>query len=130
MRARYSAYATGQVDYLASSLHPEQRRDLDLNATRRWSQQAQWLGLKIVAKEGGGPEDEEGLVEFVATYKERGLIKPYRERARFRRQEGNWYYVDGEFVRLPPAEHDSTKVGRNAPCPCGSGKKFKKCCGR
>ena len=22
------------------------------------------------------------------------------------------------------------KVGRNDPCPCGSGKKFKKCCGR
>jgi preprotein translocase subunit SecA len=24
----------------------------------------------------------------------------------------------------------STKVGRNDPCPCGSGKKYKKCCGR
>jgi uncharacterized protein YecA (UPF0149 family) len=24
---------------------------------------------------------------------------------------------------------DNPKVGRNDPCPCGSGKKFKKCCG-
>jgi preprotein translocase subunit SecA len=24
----------------------------------------------------------------------------------------------------------SAKVGRNNPCPCGSGKKYKKCCGR
>jgi preprotein translocase subunit SecA len=29
-----------------------------------------------------------------------------------------------------PMKRESEKVGRNAPCPCGSGKKYKKCCGR
>ena len=29
-----------------------------------------------------------------------------------------------------PAKRKNKKVGRNAPCPCGSGKKYKKCCGR
>ncbi len=29
-----------------------------------------------------------------------------------------------------PATRESAKVGRNAPCPCGSGKKYKKCCGK
>ena len=29
-----------------------------------------------------------------------------------------------------PARRTSKKVGRNDPCPCGSGKKYKKCCGR
>jgi len=129
MRSRYSAYATGQIEYLTDSLHPEQRGSLDIDATRRWSRQARWLGLEVVAKEGGGPEDEEGMVEFVATYKERGLIKPHRERARFRRQEGNWYYVDGDLVRVSPSGVGPGKVGRNEPCPCGSGKKYKKCCG-
>ncbi len=28
-----------------------------------------------------------------------------------------------------PKRGGSTKIGRNAPCPCGSGKKYKKCCG-
>ncbi len=30
----------------------------------------------------------------------------------------------------PPAVTHETKPGRNAPCPCGSGRKYKKCCGR
>jgi preprotein translocase subunit SecA len=29
-----------------------------------------------------------------------------------------------------PERREGEKIGRNAPCPCGSGKKFKKCCGR
>jgi preprotein translocase subunit SecA len=29
-----------------------------------------------------------------------------------------------------PARREATQVGRNEPCPCGSGKKFKNCCGR
>jgi preprotein translocase subunit SecA len=32
--------------------------------------------------------------------------------------------------RLEPIRRDDGKVGRNDPCPCGSGKKYKKCCGR
>jgi preprotein translocase subunit SecA len=31
---------------------------------------------------------------------------------------------------LAPVRRDTPKVGRNEPCPCGSGKKFKNCCGR
>ena len=35
-----------------------------------------------------------------------------------------------EPSRKSPVKRTQNKVGRNAPCPCGSGKKFKKCCGR
>ena len=35
-----------------------------------------------------------------------------------------------ESVKKKPQTRSSGKVGRNAPCPCGSGKKYKKCCGR
>ncbi len=35
----------------------------------------------------------------------------------------------GEPPRKNPVKRTQNKVGRNAPCPCGSGKKFKKCCG-
>jgi len=129
MRSRYSAYVAGRIEYLAASLHPEHRQDMDLAATRRWSSNARWLGLQVVSVERGGSGDEAGVVEFVATYKEKGITKPHRERATFRRYDGQWYYVEGEMVKAATEVHASPKVGRNDPCPCGSGKKFKKCCG-
>jgi len=36
----------------------------------------------------------------------------------------------GELKIELPSRRDAPKVGRNEPCPCGSGKKFKACCGR
>ncbi len=130
MRSRYSAYVVGQLRYLAESLHPEHRNDLDFAATKRWAEGASWLNLQVLDRKGGGEGDEAGVVEFIATYKEKGVIKPHRERANFQRHEGIWYYVDGEVLKGPTAVHENGKVGRNEPCPCGSGKKFKKCCGR
>jgi SEC-C motif-containing protein len=44
------------------------------------------------------------------------------------RREGIWYFHDGELKKAPPVKH-GPKIGRNDPCPCGSGKKYKKCCG-
>ena len=129
MRSRYSAYVTGKIEYLATSLHPEHREDFDLAATRRWSRGAQWKSLQVVSSRGG-EQDAEGGVEFIVTYKEKGLTKPHHERANFRREEGVWYYVDGDIVKSATSVHKQPKVGRNDPCPCGSGRKFKKCCGR
>ncbi len=37
---------------------------------------------------------------------------------------------DGPQITIPPARKEVPRVGRNNPCPCGSGKKFKQCCGR
>lgn len=72
MRARYSAFATCQVDFLHQSLHPAHRADHDRNATQRWAANSEWLGLEIAATEGGMESDREGMVEFIATFKERG----------------------------------------------------------
>jgi len=49
----------------------------------------------------------------------RALAPAYRERLR-----------PGGGVRTPPLKRGAAPIGRNDPCPCGSGKKFKKCCGR
>ncbi len=130
MRARYSAFAAQQAEFLHESLHPDHRHDHDLAATRKWAENSQWLGLEIVAVEAGGLNDDAGQVEFIATYKESGLVHPYHELSNFRKLDGVWYYLDGDLV-LPKTEtRTQPKVGRNAPCPCGSGKKYKKCCGR
>ncbi|MCW8907463.1 MAG: YchJ family protein [Sedimenticola sp.] len=130
MRARYCAFARGEIDFLSASLHPDHRSDHDVDATRRWAESAQWQGLQIVDTDAGGEGDSEGLVEFVATFKEKDVVRQHHERSRFSRFEGDWYFVDGEMVLPATRVNPGPKVGRNDPCPCGSGKKYKKCCGR
>lgn len=130
MRSRYSAYVTGDITYLGESLHPDHRADWDEAATRKWAENATWLGLRIESTEAGGESDDKGMVEFSASYRQDGMMMTHHEISHFARQDGRWYYVEG---RMPPPRtqrSDVPKVGRNAPCPCGSGMKHKKCCGR
>jgi SEC-C motif-containing protein len=129
MRSRYTAYVLGDIEHVSATLHPDYRHDHDAEAARRWARESEWEGLEIRAVDRGGAQDIEGTVEFVARYKEKGIRKRHHELAEFRRHEGAWYYVDGRLVAPPTARHDRPKVGRNEPCPCGSGKKYKKCCG-
>jgi len=130
MRSRYSAYVMGEIGYLGRSLHPDHRHDHDEAATRRWAASSDWLGLEIVAVEGGGENEESGSVEFVATYREKGVVRQHREVSRFQRLDDVWYFVEGSVVKPETLRREDPKVGRNDPCPCGSGKKYKKCCGR
>jgi SEC-C motif-containing protein len=50
--------------------------------------------------------------------------------ATFIREADGWKFEDGDLVPEKPIVREAPKVGRNDPCPCGSGKKYKKCCGR
>jgi len=130
MRARYSAFANTEIDFLVESVHPDHREDVDPDQLRDWSQRAEWLGLEIKRTEDGGPEDENGIVEFVAEYEDQGVHRRYHEVGRFLREDERWYFVDGDQVKPRPVKRETPKVGRNEPCPCGSGKKYKKCCAR
>jgi len=47
-----------------------------------------------------------------------------------RQAEDDYILSRGEDVSATPVKREKEKVGRNDPCPCGSGKKYKKCCGR
>jgi SEC-C motif-containing protein len=129
MRARYSAYVKKEMDYILSSLHPDHRGDYDEKSTRAWAEKAVWQGLRIVQATAGGEGDEEGQVEFIASFSEDGVQQDHHELATFSRAGGAWHFVTGEMVRPKPVVRDAPKVGRNDPCPCGSGKKYKKCCG-
>lgn len=128
MRSRYSAYATEQIDYIHETLHPAHRADHDRQAARRWAAESDWLGLEILSTEAGKAQDDKGVVEFRATYREKGLTRQLHEISQFSKLDGRWYYVDGEMPK-PTTVRNTVKVGRNDPCPCGSGKKYKKCCG-
>ncbi len=129
MRSRYSAYVCGEIDYLSESLHPDHRADHDVAATRRWAESADWIGLEIRSTKDGAEGDDEGQVEFIVSYREQGVVRNHHEISRFKRDAGRWYYVDGDTPKVETFVKDQPKVGRNDPCPCGSGKKYKKCCG-
>lgn len=127
MRSRYSAYVKAQTDYIFETTHPDHRKGYDHEGTKEWAENSEWEGLEIVAVKNGGREDETGEVEFIATYSEKGARKVHHELAQFRKENGRWLFTDGRMVTHRPII--SSKIGRNEPCTCGSGKKYKKCCG-
>ena len=123
MRARFSAYVLGETDFLLSSWDPSTRparQDLEQD------QNISWQSLQIRRCEMGGLNDDSGIVEFVASGQASGKAITLHETSRFKRQDGSWVYVDGD---IHPPPDPNRKVSRNAPCPCGSGKKYKRCCG-
>jgi SEC-C motif-containing protein len=130
MRSRYTAYALGEIEWVYQSQSPDGRQFVDRRATEEWSKRATWKGLEIVDTKEGGPEDSEGFVEFKALYELAGEAITHHEIASFRKEDGVWYFVDGIEVKPRPYKRITPKVGPNDPCPCGSGKKHKKCCGR
>lgn len=127
MRARYSAHVKVDVDFLYNSTHPDYRENYDHKGTKAWAENSEWHGLEILGTTAGGQEDEEGEVEFVARFRDKEAIRSHHERGKFRRKSEKWLFTEGDMVKSPPIS--VTKIGRNDPCPCGSGKKYKKCCG-
>ncbi|MEM9769301.1 MAG: YchJ family protein [Cyanobacteria bacterium P01_D01_bin.71] len=122
MRSRYAAFCVQNIDYLLATHHPTKRTLGDRASLAKSMKNTTWLGLTILATQQGHPDDQLGMVEFVAHFQ---ADKPgqIHERSRFQKQKGRWFYVDGEL--LPPVE-----PRRNDPCWCGSGKKFKQCHGQ
>ena len=93
MRARYSAYAIGLDSFVLASWHPTTRPP-GLGSDPG----TEWLGLEIIDTARGGALDNEGIVEFVATFRRTSDAAPIalHERSTFVRVEANWRYVDGE----------------------------------
>ena len=129
MRARYTAYAMGSIDYLYKTSGPKVQKEFDADGSKRWSQSAKWTGLEMLRAEGGGENDEKGVVEFVAHYGIKGKDFAHHEVSEFDRIDGEWRFIDGKIIGPKPIHREEPKVGRNDLCPCGSGKKYKKCCG-
>ncbi len=130
MRARYSAFAHQEMPYLLETLHPGQRSDYDEEGAAKWASESDWTGLEILDVKGDPATENSGSVEFRASYRRNGEKQEHHELAEFRKSKGIWYFFDGKMVSAGQYRREAPKVGRNDPCPCGSGKKFKKCCGK
>jgi SEC-C motif-containing protein len=129
MRSRYTAYVKQDLPYLARTLHPSQRNDYDEQGAARWAREADWEALDIVNTAVDPANTNKGTVEFKARYRMHGISHIHHELAEFRKSGDTWYFHDGKMVGAGQFRRDTPKVGRNDPCPCGSGKKYKKCCG-
>lgn len=126
MRSRYTAYSKIKVDYLVETTHPSRRSDFDPSSIREWATENNWIKLEVLSTKNGKSTDTQGEVEFRASFKDAdGIARTHYEYSSFVKEQNRWYYVSGKFQ--PPANQ---KIDRNAPCPCGSGKKYKKCCGK
>lgn len=131
MRARYTAHVKTEVDFIFNTTDPAKQESVDRKQVTSWSKNSEWLSLKITAVEGGGPQDDQGTVEFTARYREKNKSAvEHREIAEFGRKDGSWYFIDGKPPRPVQSIRQGPKIGRNDPCPCGSGKKYKKCCAK
>ncbi|MCL2515304.1 MAG: YchJ family protein [Microbacteriaceae bacterium] len=93
MRSRYSAFAVGLADYVLASWHPSTRP-----ATIELEGDLVWRSLDVVGLSGGGPFDAAGTVEFRAIWRQGAQRGVLHERSRFARENGAWYYVDGELL--------------------------------
>ncbi len=130
MRSRYTAYARGDIDWIIESQSPEGRVHVDRKATEEWSKRAEWHRMEVLEVDRGGVDDGEGFVDFKAYYTLGGEDITHHEVASFRKEDGVWYFVDGVEVKPRPFKRLDRKIGPNEKCPCGSDKKYKKCCGR
>lgn len=115
MRSRYSAFATGSIDYLIATHHPSKHQADDRQSLAETIATTEWLSLRVLNASGK-------FVDFVAFHQTGGNIGQLHEKSEFVFENGRWYYLSG--VVLP-----AIKLERNDPCWCGSGRKLKKCHG-
>jgi SEC-C motif-containing protein len=127
MRARYSAFVTGAIDFIVASTHSLTRKEIDLAFIRDWSQNSEWRGLHIL--ETKVVNENKAFVSFEAQFTQNGQEQNHREKSVFEREDGQWRFVEGNVLKNPTVRHETPRPGRNDPCPCGSGKKYKKCHG-
>jgi SEC-C motif-containing protein len=143
MRARYTAFTTQDIDFILETHHPKTRNEVPREDVEKWSKGSEWLGLRILQTEAGQKGDEQGVVYFQAQYraapenekdakKAEGaekILYDHQEKSLFMKEKGEWKFLDGQALNPGPIRRTEPKIGRNDPCHCGSGKKFKKCHG-
>lgn len=113
MRSRYSAYVNADARYLLLSCVKENQYEEDIELIEDFSSQVDWLKLDVL-------KVDRNTVEFKAYYRDKEQIQVLHEKSNFVLEDGVWKYKDGDLYK--------SKIERNESCPCGSGKKYKKCC--
>jgi len=124
MRARFTAHVVHNFRFLHDSFRETAGKPYiaeDGEPTMKWTR-------LVVHSHEVATGGEKAYVDFSAYGMEEDVEKVLHEKAEFLRVDGHWLY--NREARLGPAPYKAAtpKVGRNEPCPCGSGKKYKHCC--
>lgn len=114
MRSRYAAFALGDAEYLLSTSLAKNHAVNELEQLKAQMNLVEWLQLDVV-------DAHDNVVEFKAYYRDESGIEVLHERSSFVYENNRWFYDEGTLF--------NTRIERNQLCPCGSGKKHKKCCG-
>jgi len=125
MRSRFTAYAMQNDSYLLETWDSG-KRPKTINFSK---ENVIWTKLELINSKKGCKKDKKGIVEFKAYYMQDNKAYVMNEISRFTKTTGKWLYLDG-VVKSITKVGQQTSQGKNAACPCGSGKKFKRCCGK
>lgn len=125
MRTRYSAFVLVKPNYIVKTTILAQQNLLDIKAIENWAKETDWAGLEIVThtpKLG----KRHAQVEFKAYFKTNENLQAHHELSAFVKvtdknsNNARWYFLDPTV---------SMSVSQKQRCICGSGEKFKRCCG-
>ena len=125
MRSRYSAFVLVKPEYIVKTTLPAQQKLLDIEAIEKWAQETNWAGLEIVAHTPKLGKCH-AQVEFKAYFNMPDGLQAHHELSAFvqikskANNDARWYFLDPTV---------SMSVSQKQPCICGSGEKFKRCCG-
>jgi len=133
LRSRYTGFVVGNIDYILKTHHSKTAHEVKRDEIEEWSKQSEWQSLEVFQKEAGEAKDERGTIIFCAKFKNKAKadapLEEHWEQSFFEKENGEWKFLDARGVHQGTYKREAPKTGRNDPCSCGSGKKFKKCCG-
>ena len=103
MRARYSAFVMGAIDFIVASTHSRTRKEVDLDFVREWSETSTWRGLEIL--ETKIVNENKAFVSFEAHFTQKGEDQTHREKSLFEREAGQWKFMTGEELKNPTVRY-------------------------
>lgn len=129
MRSRYSAFVLVIPEYIVKTTHPAQQALLDIHSIESWAKETDWAGLEIIThmpKLGKRHAQVEFKAYFNISDNKHDGLQAHHELSAFVKvtdkanNDARWYFLDPTV---------SMTVTQKQPCICGSGEKFKRCCG-
>ena len=119
MQSRFSAFYFKHIDYIISTTVPAQQGLLDKDTLQAWADNTNWIRLDVISHHHVGKRHAQ--VHFCAYFESEQGESVHDERSAFVQIEDRWYFLDPTVPII---------LTNKQPCLCGSGEKFKVCCGR
>jgi len=125
MRSRFTAHVARDWRYLHETYRPTSRKPYVEESDVA---EIAWTRL-VIHQHEPGPTPDTACVDFTAYFASEQGEQAMHEKSAFARIDGRWLFTRTVRNGPAPAKPAAPRVGRNEPCPCGSGRKFKHCCG-